>query len=298
MISRQANHLVLAVLIAGAALMLLALAAAWPQLLSNAVEVEAARAVFEQRQPAAWTQSSARSPGEHLILAEALAAGGNVTEAQAQYRTYLGARGDARPAMLRLEQVAALGHWCTQRPQDALTLAATLAESPAPALLLAAACQTNGEYDAAIAGLRSAYTAAGAPEVALALAAALFTQTQAGQLTPDVLSAHYAEIAAVLENLPRTELDGKTLYQLGWSQWQLGKFDAAIADYDLCTTKTAEPRYALNCALNLGYGYSAWLPEDRRDLTTARRYFSLAEALLYDEASRREVEAARNSLPD
>jgi tetratricopeptide (TPR) repeat protein len=298
MTSARRSRLVALFGAATAAAVLLGVAAAWPQVRANAIQIEAARAVLEQRLPAVWARAPVHDRDERLIMAEALAAGGAVAAAQAQYRAYLAAGGEVQRAMLRLEQLAAVGRWCTLRPQEALALAGMLAEPPRPALLLAAACQANGEYDAAIEGLRMAYAAGERTPVALALADALFAQTQAGQLPGDTLGAHYGEIAEVLSGLPRAELDGKALYQLGWSQWQLSEFDAAIANYELCTTKRAEPRYALNCALNLGYGYSAWLPEARRDLTAARRYFSLAQTLVYDEASRREVETARGSLPN
>ena len=266
---------------------------------SNVLHIEATRAVFEQSMPVlGWVQASTLSTNDRLFVAEMAATTADVSEATAKYLDFLEHGGDPKQAVLRLERLAAMQQWCTQRSKDAITLAALLMNEVYGWRVLGRICLVQGDSIAAISALRTAFALGPQAATAVELADALFGYAESVKhAQPDVANNYYSDIVTVLSGFALDALNAGTLYKLAWSQWQLNRFDDAIATYRRCVVLKQQQRDAFGCAMNLGYIYSAWLPPAGRNYEKSRLFFSLAETLIYDETSRDQVRAALGTLP-
>ena len=218
-------------------------------------------------------------------------------EAKNAYRQYLALQGDTRQALLRLRQIATVHRWCLTHDIQLIALAETLTDKSAAYLLLGYACESTAQLSAAITAYRTAFTLTSTLESASKLAWVLFQRAEANKdSTPTASLADYTEIVEALSAVSLAQGTSRDYYLLGWSAWQLNRFDQALDAYAACLSTVDEKRYNFSCALNLSYAYVAWLPEQQRSLAKARLYYHQAETFAFDNASRLAVKQLLQQL--
>jgi hypothetical protein len=241
---------------------------------------------------------SPASPDAWLRIAEVYIAEEVWAKAYESYDEFRTSGGDTLQALARLRGLASFRDWCGLNSNQVEAAAWHLADQATAYRIVGDIC-AGSNRNAAIDAYKRALNLAANSDLAIAAARLLVQRAEDLKGTsPSEALADYAEIVQLLERFPPAGPQAaQGYYYLAWSSWQLNQFDQAIAAYQSCVAEepaTNHDRFV--CALHLGYIYSTWLPEARRDLKKAQSYYQQAEQLAANEAERTEVAGALGRL--
>lgn len=256
---------------------------------------KAALNLFRQLQ-----SSGSKDTGLQMQIAEIYLYRSQWDQAYAEYTKFLNQHGDPTLAIVRLQAYAVHQEWCETEQLSLLNIVSLLSDKGNAYNVLGNVCHSVANRDAAIVAYRKSQELSNQPDVALKLAWTLFERAESNK-GHDLNSAmiDYQEIIQVLEQTPPGGANAhRGYYSLAWSYWQFNQFEKAITAYKVCLSTPGSIRYSFACALNLGYAYSAWLPEVQRDWKQAEFYFSQAEMMAFDDAGRTEAQQARQRLKE